>query len=207
MSGTTNILQNEIATPETESPLDSMTLSEARTILERAGIKICSKCLEFKPFTEFFNQPATSDGKHSHCKDCMRTFYRLKAQNNEEHRLKLNDNARGWHREHRLESNINQAIWRSNNPEAQKAIMDRSSHIRRANLNSVPFDRSITLKDLHERDEGICQICFEVCNIEDSEIDHVIPISRGGSHTWDNVQLAHGSCNRSKGNKLPEELV
>ena len=38
-------------------------------------------------------------------------------------------------------------------------------------------------------------------------IDHIIPVSRGGTHTWDNVQLAHRYCNSIKSNKLVDEVV
>ena len=33
-------------------------------------------------------------------------------------------------------------------------------------------------------------------------IDHVIPLSKGGTHSWDNVKLAHFSCNSAKGASL-----
>ena len=38
-------------------------------------------------------------------------------------------------------------------------------------------------------------------------IDHVIPVSKGGTHTWDNVKLAHRHCNTMKSNDLakPED--
>jgi 5-methylcytosine-specific restriction endonuclease McrA len=29
-------------------------------------------------------------------------------------------------------------------------------------------------------------------------VDHIIPLAKGGTHTWDNVQLAHWSCNSDK---------
>jgi 5-methylcytosine-specific restriction endonuclease McrA len=35
----------------------------------------------------------------------------------------------------------------------------------------------------------------------------VIPISRGGVHTYSNVQVSHRTCNRWKWAKLPEELT
>jgi 5-methylcytosine-specific restriction endonuclease McrA len=37
-------------------------------------------------------------------------------------------------------------------------------------------------------------------------IDHVRPISKGGSHTWDNVMLAHKGCNSKKGNRETFEI-
>ena len=35
------------------------------------------------------------------------------------------------------------------------------------------------------------------------ELDHIIPLSAGGSHTYDNVACAHRSCNLDKGDALP----
>lgn len=32
--------------------------------------------------------------------------------------------------------------------------------------------------------------------------DHLVPLSRGGTHTWDNIMPAHRSCNSSKGAKM-----
>lgn len=78
-------------------------------------------------------------------------------------------------------------------------------------------DYSITLEKLYKRDNGICQICGEKCDYNDyrkdeknsfiaginyPSIDHIIPISKGGQHTWDNIQLAHIGCNSSKGNRV-----
>jgi 5-methylcytosine-specific restriction endonuclease McrA len=34
------------------------------------------------------------------------------------------------------------------------------------------------------------------------DLDHVIPLSKGGEHSYDNVQVTHPSCNRKKGAKV-----
>lgn len=74
------------------------------------------------------------------------------------------------------------------------------------------YDNSITLKKLIERDKGICQICGQPIDEKDIKgrhirskyptLDHIIPLSKGGTHTWDNIQLAHMKCNGGKCNKL-----
>lgn len=79
------------------------------------------------------------------------------------------------------------------------------------------FDESITIKALMERDGGICQICGLPVDTNDVEngharrmypsIDHIIPLSKGGSHTWDNVQLAHLRCNAGKCDRTSEDGV
>jgi 5-methylcytosine-specific restriction endonuclease McrA len=61
---------------------------------------------------------------------------------------------------------------------------------------------------LMEEFDGICQICgdpipdkeFDKHDPDMPSIDHAIPVSRGGSHALDNLQLAHYVCNLSKGN-------
>jgi hypothetical protein len=63
--------------------------------------------------------------------------------------------------------------------------------------------------DIYERDNWTCQLCLKSVNpnlaFPDSmcaSLDHVIPLSRGGSHKSSNVQLAHLRCNTSRGNKV-----
>lgn len=50
------------------------------------------------------------------------------------------------------------------------------------------------------RDQGKCGICGKDVDFETGTLDHVIPASKHGSHTYDNIQLAHRACNREKGN-------
>jgi 5-methylcytosine-specific restriction endonuclease McrA len=37
-------------------------------------------------------------------------------------------------------------------------------------------------------------------------VDHLVPIAAGGSHTWDNVAVAHWDCNQSRGHTGPAQL-
>lgn len=66
-------------------------------------------------------------------------------------------------------------------------------------------DYSISLQRLVKRDKYICHICGKTVDMAADtnastygSIDHVIPISKGGTHTWDNVMLAHRDCNTAK---------
>lgn len=64
---------------------------------------------------------------------------------------------------------------------------------------------SPTRKNILKRDNYSCQYCS--CRIEgqDATIDHVLPRSRGGKHTWENVVSCCLKCNRKKGNRTPSE--
>ena len=60
----------------------------------------------------------------------------------------------------------------------------------------------VSRKEILRRDENQCQYCG---NRKQLTIDHVIPRSRGGKHTWNNVVIACATCNGRKGNKTPTE--
>lgn len=63
-----------------------------------------------------------------------------------------------------------------------------------------------SLRAVYSRDKGIDQYTGDQLNERDASIDHVIPKSRGGSNSWDNVVLTTKSLNYKKGAKLPEEM-
>lgn len=59
-----------------------------------------------------------------------------------------------------------------------------------------------TSKNVHVRDKFTCQYCGSG---EDLTLDHVMPVSRGGQSTWENVVTACYPCNSKKGSCTPEE--
>jgi CRISPR/Cas system Type II protein with McrA/HNH and RuvC-like nuclease domain len=62
------------------------------------------------------------------------------------------------------------------------------------------------IADLYKFQKERCWYCFEPLNgIYD--IDHYVPLSRGGSNDISNIVLACAPCNRSKGDKLPSEFI
>lgn len=111
------------------------------------------------------------------------------------------------------------AAWRDANPEKVReseraywrANRDRKrekDHRRRARLLGA-FVEDVNIDVLWERDAGICGICSESVDRELSwpgrmvaTIDHVIPLARGGEHSYANAQLAHMGCNARKGDRV-----
>ena len=51
----------------------------------------------------------------------------------------------------------------------------------------------------------ICQYCGESGLAQDLTFDHVIPRSRGGRTTWQNIVAACGPCNLKKGGRTPQQ--
>ncbi|WP_282607469.1 HNH endonuclease [Pelagibius sp. Alg239-R121] len=68
----------------------------------------------------------------------------------------------------------------------------------------VHLDRrpAFTRFNVFLRDGFLCQYCGDHLPSEDLTFDHVIPRSRGGRTTWDNVVTACQDCNLAKGNQL-----
>lgn len=56
------------------------------------------------------------------------------------------------------------------------------------------------------RDRWTCQYCVKPFNTHQLTFDHVIPRSRGGRTSWDNIVAACQCCNRKKGNSMPEDI-
>lgn len=93
------------------------------------------------------------------------------------------------------------------------------SHVRRMQAMSKVHD-VISPDLLYERDKGICWLCGKATDKTDKTVrpdgvtivhdnyptvDHVIPLKHGGTHTWDNVRLAHFKCNSLRGASLVVE--
>jgi 5-methylcytosine-specific restriction endonuclease McrA len=59
--------------------------------------------------------------------------------------------------------------------------------------------------NLFFRDQSECQYCGKEQDGKLMTIDHILPKSRGGKNTWENLVVACKKCNQRKGNKTPLE--
>lgn len=60
----------------------------------------------------------------------------------------------------------------------------------------IKFNR----KNVFARDKYICQYCGDIFHPKDLTLDHVLPRSKGGKTSWDNIVTACRQCNYQKGN-------
>ena len=86
------------------------------------------------------------------------------------------------------------------------ATMVRPVVIRLVSYVRIPRDthrRKITRRAVFARDNWTCQYCGSRSNLT---VDHVIPRSKGGGSSWDNIVASCAPCNRRKGDALPRQV-
>ena len=88
---------------------------------------------------------------------------------------------------------------------SEHSTMARPVVIRLVSYVWVPRDthrRKITRRAVFARDNWTCQYCGSRSNLT---VDHVIPRSKGGLSTWDNIVASCAPCNRRKADALPAQ--
>ncbi|HEX7022044.1 MAG TPA: HNH endonuclease [Trueperaceae bacterium] len=79
------------------------------------------------------------------------------------------------------------------------SVIRLKKFVKRPPRHRVAFNR----KNVFRRDDHRCQYCGTKSN--DLTLDHVVPRSRGGSTSWENVVACCRRCNAKKRDRTPEE--
>jgi 5-methylcytosine-specific restriction endonuclease McrA len=193
-----------------------------------SSTKICngSLCLgQHTPISEFGPDASRRDGLAPRCRPCNRAYHQQWREAHPE-RPRAYKAARievaklekvRWRAENPDKDAIYSAKARATNPEREQAKASKyrqthpevgraGSQRRRARIQQRPVEKFLD-SEVFERDNWICGLCNEAIHREITdgpwrvELDHIVPISMGGSHTRSNVQAAHRICNRRKGNR------
>lgn len=106
------------------------------------------------------------------------------------------------------------ARWRAKNPERAAELGRADRAVRRARKVANGPVELITHGEIGERDNWTCGLCHLAVDpalkwphIHSRVLDHIIPLARGGTHTRDNVRIAHWLCNARKSARLDSELA
>lgn len=180
------------------------------------GIKQCSRCEATKPRTEFNVRRRACDGLRAECRDCQKAdAARYRVAHPDQFRVyyaenadRLNAYTRAYYAANaealrrdavaRYERNSDERKegvrrYRREHPERVRVWQDN----RRARKLQVQVE-SVSRLVVLERDDGICGICGGDVDPFAFHVDHVVPLSRGGEHSYANVQVAHPQCNMRK---------
>ena len=97
---------------------------------------------------------------------------------------------------------IERGLWELH---SESSTLARPVVIRLVSYVHVPRDthrRKITRRAVFARDGWTCQYCGSRSSLT---VDHVIPRSKGGTSSWDNIVASCAPCNRRKGDMLPRQ--
>ena len=192
--------------------------------------KTCTSCKQTYSLDNFHNDKTRKDGKFPQCRQCQkaqsRTYYQAnkekvkarakdwKDKNPEKvqatrqryisvNREKNREYQREWAKQFRKNNPLNHRRWpssseklrewRNKNPEKTRAQKLR----RRSRIKGLK-DYQIRWKDLEKLLQGNCFYCGQKA----TQIDHVIPVSRGGTHSIGNLVGACSRCNQTKSDSL-----
>src|SRR3981081_1246416 len=87
-----------------------------------------------------------------------------------------------------------------------RRIMRIPSVIRLLEYRRIPHQtRALSRKNILMRDRYTCQYCHRVLSSAELTLDHVVPRSRAGETTWENLVACCHPCNNRKGSRTPEE--
>ena len=121
------------------------------------------------------------------------------AEYREKNRERIREKSRRWYRKNANKVAEKTKKWRQENPDKRKDFR----HKRRAKVfGGMPATCSSKIKEMKSKKVGSCSYCGVVMETINLTIDHVIPLSRGGKHSPDNLAFACRSCNSSKGAKM-----
>jgi hypothetical protein len=131
--------------------------------------------------------------------DCYKRFY---AANKERRKQE----SQAWYRANADKALANRKVYAAANRDKVKVWGRKSALTRRAHKKRA-FVEVVDPRVVFARDRGICGICLTPIDpVSPWELDHKIPISRGGEHSYRNTQPSHRKCNRAKGARLLSQL-
>ena len=161
--------------------------------MQDEGYKRCTQCGEIKPLTEFYKRGDNTSRYRSHCKLCVRASNLAWSEaNRERHRAMSSD----WQRRNRPRTNARWREWKKRsgynwcalNPERAREMW-RADAQRRALGRDVD---AVAYADVLRADP--CCYCGAPCE----HIDHITPVTIGGTNHWTNLTAACAACNSRK---------
>lgn len=196
------------------------------------GLKVCPMCKQEKPFSEFHKNKAHSNDVDPYCKQCSserKAQHRI--ENPEPYKIRALTYYWGNRDELREKAHAKYTLnplpflirgrkaYEKNKPKIQAShrvyyLTHKPEHNARINkrrslmIQAEGTHTADELKELYEPQDARCGYCgmplFGDVH-RDTHIDHMIPLSRGGTNWIENMLYACEPCNLSKNTKTPDE--
>lgn len=178
--------------------------------------KRCAGCKETKVLDAYSRDRSRPDGRQAQCKECDSKWNRAWRLANRDRKratsradyVKNRERVLARCRE-RYAADPGKKLamaraWATANPEK----INEASARRRAREQQAPRIEKIDREYVYKRDGGVCHICRRVVARRGFHLDHLVPLSKGGDHTHDNLAVAHPKCNASRRDgRIPAQLL
>lgn len=183
-------------------------------------MKICSKCHAEKPLTDFYKNKNYKGGYTTWCKICHRGFTKQWSKENadnikewakkyyQENKERINERINARCRErwasdpvYRDRKNRQKKEYNLKNPELKKA-KDRASKAASGRIKNKVAENMFSHSEWVDLCNSYNNRCASCGCDEKLTVDHIIPLSRGGINTIDNIQPLCKKCNERKGSKI-----
>lgn len=197
----------------------------ARTVSVPAS-KECRRCGIDKPASEFPKSTATKDGLHSWCRACgssrtaeiraqapekFRAYWREYCQRPnaqatrqaylERAQIQIREYRSKYWAENKERLSVMRKQWAVDNAEKIRSYASEyRARKMEATVELVSYEKILSEHGLW------CYLCESPIGDQALDFDHVRPLSRGGEHSHANIRPTHASCNRSKHDRLLEQL-
>lgn len=172
------------AAADSVSAPTGLVLPAGLTPVEREGERRCPRCERHYPLADFYAPP-------NYCRGCFTQMYRAKAGP----RILI---AGTCAEDGKAFVSINHGTRYCSEVCAKRRARRDGRHRRRQRMNAANRDQ-IPLAAIAKRDGWRCHICHRKVSKATWSLDHLVPLVHGGTHTLDNVALAHHQCNSLRG--------
>lgn len=169
--------------------------------------KKCNECNTLKSLDYFYKDNRSKGGYQTKCKDCQKLYYIKNRSKYQELKKKKSYLEKMRNYQINNSEKINEYKRRRYRTIEGNAKV-RASNARRRAIKKSTCDGSVDYKFiLHLLEKQNYKCAISGLDITESyHIDHIIPLSKGGKHTKDNIQLLFPSVNMSKKDKIDYKL-
>ena len=150
------------------------------------GFKMCNKCHLLKPATSEYFAKGSHNGWQYACKACNKAY------------------SAEWYLKNKERANANDRKWTKDNPDKKKEIkMRRKARLKKTEGYAEPFPKQKAI-----REQGnACFYCRKSLGKKNNHVDHMTPITRGGTNHADNKCVCCHSCNARKHQMTADEFM